>query len=99
MVSGIPWYYRISRRPKQAWMGGPALTLETWAVRRGTQSRFSDGRTGLSELDCNLNRTQCNEGELGTKTRGHSYQVGERLSFHLSHHVAPMCLHRDLANL
>ena len=35
------------------------------------------------------------EGEFGTKPRGHSYQVRERLSFHLSHHVAPVCLYRD----
>src|SRR5580658_9632198 len=65
---------------KYEWVAQLSL-LRPGGPRRGTQSWFSDVLTGLSELDCNLNRTQCNEGELGTKTRGHSYQVGERLSF------------------
>src|ERR1700733_11718276 len=52
-----------------------------------------------SELDGNLNRTWCEEGELGTKPCGHSYQVRERLSFHLPHHLASVCLDRDLADV
>ena len=52
----------------------------------------------LSVLDGDLNRTWCEEGELGTKPWGHSYQVRERLSFHLSHHLASVCLYRDLAD-
>src|SRR5271169_3193391 len=30
--------------------------------------------------------------------RGHCHQVGERVSLHLSHHPAAVCLHRDLAD-
>src|SRR5712671_2305117 len=30
--------------------------------------------------------------------RGHCHQVGERVSLHLSHHLAAVCLHRDLAD-
>src|SRR5580658_9980912 len=53
----------------------------------------------LSELNGNLNRTWCEKGELRTKPRGHSYQVRERLSFHLPHHLASVCLYRDLADV
>jgi hypothetical protein len=32
------------------------------------------------------------------ETRGHCHQVGERVGIHFSHHLASVCLHRDLAN-
>src|SRR5947209_19346439 len=32
------------------------------------------------------------------ESRGHCHQVSERVGSHLSHHVAPVCLHRDLAD-
>ena len=30
--------------------------------------------------------------------RGHIYQVDERAGLHLSHHLAAVCFHRDLAD-
>ena len=32
------------------------------------------------------------------ESRGDIHQVGERLGLHLSHHLASVCLHRDLAD-
>ena len=29
---------------------------------------------------------------------GHFHQVGERIGLHLAHHLASVCLHRDLAD-
>ena len=32
------------------------------------------------------------------ETCGHCHQVGEGVRLHFSHHLASMCLHRDLAD-
>ena len=76
--------------------------LRTNYERQGAVPRCFDNvmirRQVLSVLDGDLNRTWCEEDELGTKPWGHSYQVRERLSFHLSHHLASVCLYRDLAD-
>src|SRR5690349_2790807 len=41
-----------------------------------------------------ISRRRRREPEL----RGHLHQIGERVSLHLSHHVAAMCFHRDLTD-
>src|SRR5207253_5797000 len=33
------------------------------------------------------------------ESRGHCHQIGERVSLHLSHHLTPVCLHCDLADV
>src|SRR5580704_8892283 len=35
---------------------------------------------------------------LETQVRGHSHQASQRVCLHLSHHLAPMRLHRDLGD-
>lgn len=33
------------------------------------------------------------------ESRGHFYEVGERVGLHLFHHLAPVCLYRDLTDV
>src|SRR6266481_3683375 len=33
------------------------------------------------------------------ESRGHCHQIGERVGLHLSHHLTPVCLYRDLADV
>src|SRR6266481_6462995 len=33
------------------------------------------------------------------ESRGHCHQIGERVSLHLSHHLTPVCLYCDLADV
>ena len=87
-------------------MCGEAIRVESGGIppfsksaKDGAPDRFVYGtKKTFVSLYGDLNRTWCEEGELGTKPRGHSYQVRERLSFHLSHHLASVRLYRDFAD-
>src|SRR6185437_3711123 len=62
---------------------------ETICVRDGDESRTGgEPVAGASGV-----RRTCE-----AESRGHCYQVGERVGFHLSHHTSAVCLDSDLAN-
>ena len=88
--------------PAAWWRRSDERTYRTLGAKRVTASVFAEtgSRAEVAVSSCSHARFGILGWRCGreAESRSHCHQVGERVSFHLPHDTASVCLHRDLAN-